>query len=396
MRGGTDAVSDIQTGKFRTKLRGWFVVLFLAAITASTVAPAVALETSARQALLLDFDTGAELFAKNADEPMEPASMTKMMTIYLLFERLKNGSLSLDDTLPVSEKAWRKGGSKMFVEVGKRVRVEDLIRGIIVQSGNDASIVVAEGLAGSEEAFAAEMNRKARELGMTRTNFRNASGWPDPEHLTTARDLAILIQATIRNFPDFYHYYSEKSFTYNGIKQHNRNPLLYLDVGADGLKTGHTVSAGYGLAASAIRNGRRLVLVINGLPSERARRTESERLLDWGFREFNNYTLFKRGETVTEADVWLGDKTTVPLVIENGLTITLKRSARRGLRVKALFDEPIPAPISAGTRLGRVVITAPDHPSVEAPLLAGTDVGRLGFAGRLSAALQYLIWGPDK
>jgi D-alanyl-D-alanine carboxypeptidase (penicillin-binding protein 5/6) len=373
----------------------------LAALTAYVAlaigeAPAAAFESAGKQVVLIDFQTGTEMYAKNADEPMAPASMTKMMTIYLLFERLKDGRLSLDDTMFVSKKAWRKGGSKMFVEVGKRVRVEDLIRGIIVQSGNDASIVVAEGLAGSEEAFASEMNRKAQELGMSRTNFRNASGWPDPEHTTTARDLAILVQATIRNFPDFYHYYAEKKFEYNGIKQFNRNPLLYREIGADGLKTGHTVEAGFGLAASAKRNGRRLVLVINGLPSEKARRIESERLFDWGFREFNNYQLFEPGDRVTEAEVWLGDKKKVALVASRGVLLTMKRQARRSLVVKAVYDEPLPAPLAKGSKFGRVIISAADNSPIELDLLVGEDVGRLGVAGRLSAALRYLLLGPSQ
>ena len=207
-----------------------------------------AFETSARQTVVIDLQTGATLFDKDANTAMYPASMTKMMTAYLLFERLKNGGLTLEDTFPVSEKAWRKGGSKMFVKVGDRVQIEDLIRGIVVQSGNDATIVVAEGVAGSESAFAELMTRKASELGMTDTTFRNASGWPDPNHVTTARDLAILAISTIRNFPVFYKYYSEKSFSYAGIKQGNRNSLLYKGVGADGLKTGYTEASGYGLA----------------------------------------------------------------------------------------------------------------------------------------------------
>ena len=217
---------------------------------------AEAIEISAAQAILVDFETGEVLFEKNADAPMTPSSMSKIITVYKVFEHLKDGRLELSDSFPVSEKAWRKKGSKMFVAVNSRVKVEDLIRGIVVQSGNDASIVVAEGLAGSEDAFAAELNKKAQELGMTNSHFVNASGWPNPEHQTTARDLAKLAAATIRDFPGYYHYYSEKTFTYNGIKQGNRNPLIYRNVGADGLKTGHTEAGGYGLTASALRNGR--------------------------------------------------------------------------------------------------------------------------------------------
>ncbi len=238
-----------------TNIRPWSkphilrVVVLLGAIFVPVASSA--LETSAKQAILLDFDSRAVLYSKNADNLMPPASMTKMMTIYLLFERLKEGRLALDDELLVSRKAWRKGGSKMFVEAGKRVRVEDLIRGIVIQSGNDATIVAAEGLEGSEQAFAREMTMKARDLGMSNTTFRNASGWPDPEHRTSARDLAILAEATIRNFPEMYRYYAEREFTYSRILQRNRNPLLGRFQGADGLKTGHTEAAGYGLTASA-------------------------------------------------------------------------------------------------------------------------------------------------
>lgn len=353
-------------------------------------------ETAAEQVIIVDYTTGAELYGKNADEIMDPASMTKMMTIYMLFERLKNGSLSLEDTFLVSEKAWRKKGSKMFVPVGGRVSVEDLIRGIIVQSGNDASIVVAEGLAGSEAAFAEQMTAKARELGMTNTNFRNASGWPEPGHTTTARDLAVLAAATIRNFPELYKYYAEIEFTFNKIKQGNRNPLLYRNTGADGLKTGHTEAAGYGLTASATRGDQRLIVVAHGMKSMRERSAETTRLLDWAFREFNAYPLFKGGETVSDATVWLGDSATVPLVIEEDLTAVLKRSSRKQLKVAVNLEEPIAAPIAKGTQIGTLVVSAPDMQSIERPLIAGEDVAPLGAMGRLKAAIGHLIWGAGQ
>jgi D-alanyl-D-alanine carboxypeptidase (penicillin-binding protein 5/6) len=329
---------------------------------------------------------------------MHPASLTKMMTVHMLFKRLKEGSLSLDDTFTVSEHAWRVGGAKsggstMFLEPGQRVRVEDLIRGIVIQSGNDASIVVAEGLASSEAAFAEEMTAEAHRLGMTHTTFRNASGLPAPDHLTTAHDLAILAMETIRDFPEYYHYYSEKEFTYNGIRQGNRNPLLYLDMGVDGLKTGHTEQSGYGLAASAKRGDRRLVLVINGLPSIKMRSREGERLMEWGFREFNNYKLYAAGDTVTKADVWLGQEKSVPLVINKDLVITMPRKARNDMKVAAQYEGPIAAPIAKGDKLAKLVVTAPDVAPVEIPLEAGADVDRLGIFGRLGAALKYLIWG---
>ena len=370
---------------------------FFLAVSTIGAAPADAqlFESSASHVYLVDFQTGAVLINKNGEATMAPASMTKMMTVYLLFERLKDGSLSLEDTFRVSEKAWRKGGSKMYVDVGSRVKVEDLLRGIVVQSGNDASIVVAEGLAGSEDAFATEMNRAAHELGMTNTTFLNASGWPHPEHLTTAHDLAVLTAATIRNFLEFYHYYSEKLFKYNGLEKYNRNSLLRKEMGDDGLKTGHTESSGYGIVASAMRNDRRLILILNGLPSESARSSEAERILDLGFREWDNYTLFKAGDVVASASVWLGRVETVPLIIEQEVTLTLRRRARREMVVKVLHEDPIPAPIAKSTRIANLFVTMPQTKPLELPLVAGTNIGRLGMIGRFGAAVNYILWDDE-
>ena len=356
---------------------------------------ALAAETTAREALIIDFDTGAVLFEKNADAPMPPASMSKIMTAYMAFERLKEGTLALDDEIPISEKAWRKGGSKMFVEVNSRVKIQDILRGIIVQSGNDAAIAIAEALGGTEEAFADEMTQKAIALGMHDSRFRNATGWPDPEHRMTARDLATLAIATIRNFPEYYRIYSEKTFKFNNIKQGNRNPLLYKNVGADGLKTGHTNAAGYGLTASAKRGGRRLILVMNGLKSVRARTQESEALIEWGFREFSNYRLLKATAPVEHAAVWLGEKPRVPISLEKDLLLTLKRVDRKKMEVMVIFQEPIAAPIKKGQRLATLRITAPSMKPLELPLFANIEVARLGVFGRIFAAVSYLLWGPD-
>ena len=369
-----------------------FCVLF-AFLTVFAVSPALALETAAKQAILIDNVTGKVLFEKAADELMEPSSMSKIMTIYMVFERLADGSLKLEDTLPVSEKAWRKGGSKMFVKVGDRVSVEDLLRGIIIQSGNDATIVVAEGLAGDEAAFAADMTEQAHEMGMVSSTFTNASGWPEEGHRVTARDLALLAKLTIEKFPQYYGYYSELEFTYNDIRQGNRNPLLYKKMGADGLKTGHTQEAGYGLTASAIRDGRRLILVLNGLGSAGVRSREAERLIEYGFREFANYALFEAGETVGAADVWLGDAATVPLVIEQPLVTTLTRKARRRMLVKLVYDGPIAAPIEKGARIATLTVSTPDAETLEVPLVAGADVGKLGPLSRIGAAISYMVWG---
>ncbi len=366
----------------------------LFAITLVAGRPSHAIETAAREAIMVDYDTGQVLMEKNADVRMPPASMSKIMTVFLAFERLKDGQLRMDDEIPISEKAWRKGGSKMFVEVGKRVRVEDILRGIIIQSGNDAAIALAEAIGGTEEAFAEMMTEKAAELGMEQATFRNATGWPDPEHRLTARGLAILAREMISRFPEYYPLYSETTFTYNDIKQGNRNPLLYKAMGADGLKTGHTENAGYGLTASAKRGDRRLILVVNGLQSVRQRSSESERLLEWGFREFDNYTLFKAGETVESAAVWLGASPTVPLVTSEDVVLTMPRNARKSMRVTVEYEGPIPAPVPAGQELARLRISAPGLEDHVVPLKSGEEVAVLGPIGRLTAAVSYLVWGP--
>ncbi|MDF1792985.1 MAG: D-alanyl-D-alanine carboxypeptidase [Thalassobaculaceae bacterium] len=370
------------------------LVMFLA-IAVPSAASAAKIETNAREAILLDYNTGQVLFEKDADALMPPASMTKIMTVFLAFERLLDGRLHMDDEIPISEKAWRKGGSKMFVEVGSRVTVHDILRGIIVQSGNDASIALAEAIAGTEEAFAELMTEKAAEIGMKDATFRNATGWPDPDHRITARGLAILARETIRRFPEFYEIFSEETFTYNEIKQGNRNPLLYKAMGADGLKTGHTENAGYGLTASAKRGDRRLILVVNGLSSVRERSSEGERLLDWGFREFDNYKLLEPGEVIDQATVWLGDRPSVPLVTENKLILTMPRTARKEMRVTVEYEGPIPAPIVKGQVLARLRIAAPDMEDRVVALRAGADVAKLGPFGRITAAVGHLVWGPS-
>ena len=356
-------------------------------------------ETTAKQSILVDYDTGTVLFEKNVDVAMFPASMSKIMTALLVFDRLRDGTFTLETKLPVSEKAWRMGGSKMFVRVGEDVSVEDLLRGVIVQSGNDASIVFAEAIGGSEEAFAELMTKRALEIGLEGTVFRNATGWPDPDHVTTARDLAKLAGYVIREFPDNYAYYSETEFTYGKsldgkpIKQSNRNPLLYQGVGADGLKTGHTEAAGFGLTASGIRSDRRLVMVIHGLESVRARSQESRRLFDWGFRNFANYALFKAGDTVETASVWLGDKPTVALVLKDDFIVTLPRSSRSGMKVAVKYQGPISTPIAKGQQVAILEVSGPGIEPIRRPLFADEDVGQLAFFGRIGSAISYIIFG---
>ncbi len=352
-------------------------------------------ETLAKQAYMIDAATGTVLLDKNGEQLMPPSSMAKMMTTHVVFERIKQGRLSLKDEFLVSERAWRIQGSKMFVELGKKISVENLLRGVIIQSGNDATIVLAEGIAGDEASFAELMTSEGRKLGMKNSTFLNASGWPAEGQMVTARDLAVLALATIRDFPEFYKMYAEIDFTWHGIKQGNRNPLLYMNIGADGLKTGHTEAAGYGLTASAVRNGRRLILVLNGMSSMRERAQESAKLMEWGFREFNNYTLFRKGDKIEDASVWLGTEATVPLVVDRDLTVTLPRRAQRDAKVTVSFNAPIAAPIVAGKELGKVRITVPDGSPIEIPLKAGKAVERLGFMGRLSAAINYLLWGSQ-
>jgi D-alanyl-D-alanine carboxypeptidase (penicillin-binding protein 5/6) len=358
-------------------------------------AAADAFDTPAKAAILIDLQSNQVLYAKNPDEPLPPASMSKLMTAFMIFERLKEGSLSLNDTFPVSEKAWRKGGSKMFVAVGSKVRVEDLLQGIIVQSGNDACIVVAEGLAGSEEAFAEQMTRRAHELGMTNSTFKNASGWPDPEHLMSVRDLAKLATTIINEFPEYYAIFSEREFTYGGIRQYNRDPLLGRVEGADGLKTGFTDDAGYGLTASAIRDGRRLVAVIAGLerPSQRAQ--EGARLLEYGYHQFKNYHLFASGDAVEQADVWLGNAPSVPLIVADEVVLSLTPEARREMAVKVVYDGPIPAPIANGAKVADLEISAPGIEPRRLPLMAGAEVGAANLLARVTSAIGYLIWGPS-
>jgi len=380
-----------------TAVRIRFAAMLAAALVAAGLvlpARAASLETIGKQAILVDLSTNTILFEKNADQRMAPSSMSKLMTLYMVFEALKEGRLSFDHTLPVSERAWRMQGSKMFVELNNTIKVLDLIKGVIIQSGNDACIVLAEGLAGSEQAFAEKMNKRLKEIGLKDSNLINATGWPDPNHYMTARDLSVLAERLIRDFPEYYYLFSEKEFTYHGIKQGNRNPLLYRNTaGVDGLKTGHTEVAGYGLTASGEREGRRLVLVINGLPSMQARADETTRLLEWGFREFNAYALFRAGDTIEEVPVWLGAQDKVAVTVPKDLKVTMARVDRPNMKVTLVANQPVAAPIKKGDTVGKLVISAPGAPSKEVPVVAATDVEKLGFVGRAFAAAKYLVFG---
>lgn len=355
----------------------------------------------AREAYLLDLSTGSVLFEKNADVPMPPASMSKLMTVYMVFEALANGEIALDTRFTVSEKAWRMQGSKMFVGLGDDITVEDLLRGVIVQSGNDACIVIAEGLAGSEEFFAEMMTDRAQAIGLTGSTFSNATGWPDEGQMMTAADLGRLSALLISEFPEYYHMFAEESFTYGvsldgkPITQPNRNPVLGRIDGADGLKTGHTEAAGYGLTASAEREGRRLVLVVNGLDSKKQRGLSAERFLQWGFRNFTTVDVVKAGQVVDEAAVWLGEDATVPLVATEDLSLTLTRRDNRKIKAEVKYNSPIPAEIIKGTPLARLVLTGPDMGEKSITLVAGTDVEKVGPLGKIGSALEFLLLGQS-
>ena len=354
---------------------------------------AIAYDTSAKHAFLIDFDTNHVLFEKNSDVLMPPASMSKIMTAYLAFEEIKSGRLKLEDKILISENAWRKRGSKMFVEINDEVAVSDILRGIIVQSGNDAAIALAEHLQGSEAAFADKMTKKARDLGLKKAKFKNATGWPDEEHKITARELGLLAKLTIMNFPDLYSIYAEKSYTFNNIKQGNRNPLLYDGSGSDGLKTGHTKAAGYGLTASVSKAGRRLVMVLNGMKSSRERKREAKKLIEWGFREYENYKIFEKEDTVTDIDVWLGKDNRVSAFIKDEIKLTVRRTDSEKVKTTLHYEEPIAAPIKQGQIVGILKIKVPNQTLREYPLFAKQSIEKLGVWGRIMAAVNYLVWG---
>lgn len=355
------------------------------------VQPATALETTARSALVVDYNTGTVLLAKNADVPLPPASMSKLMTLNLVFEALEDGRLTLEDTFRVSTKASQKGGSKMFVREGARVRIEDLIRGVIVQSGNDACIVLAEGLSGTEAEFAKRMTQRARELGMENSNFVNSTGWPDPGQEMSAKDLVFLATRIIEKFPQYYTFFSEESFTWENITQNNRNPLLGLGIGADGLKTGHTEEAGYGLVGSAVNDGRRIIFMIGGLDSTLARSTEAERIARWAFREFDMKTLFKAGETIDRANVWMGEVDQVEMALSDDIELLLPLDSLDKIETHYSFVDPIEAPVHAGQQLGELIVEIPEREALHFPLVAVTSVEAGGFMERIKAASDILL-----
>ena len=353
-----------------------------------------AIESVAKTALLIDLSTGETFLEKNSQLRTYPSSMTKIMTALMAFEKIKEGTLSLDQEFLISKKAWKMGGSKMFIEVDKKVTVSDLLLGVVVQSGNDASIAIAEGISGSEEIFAIEMNNLAKKIGLSDTNFINSSGWPNDNHYTTAQDLAKIAIYTLNEHPEFYKMYGVTEFTYNGIKQDNRNPLLYSFDGADGFKTGHTQAAGYGLVGSAERGGRRLLLVLNGLETSRSRAQEALRLMDWGFNNFQLVEFYKKNEVVIEADTWLGKKEKVKLSSIKDISVSIPKSHLSDMKVEVLVEEPIQTPISQGDKIGTLQISYQDN-QLQFPLISSEDIEQKGFFSRITSALKYLVLGSN-
>ena len=370
-----------------------FAVGFPCALSASSVA------TKAPYAFMIDFDTGEELLNKNADKPMAPASMSKLMTVYILLEKLKSGVFTLDDEFLVSQNAWQKGGahtggSTMFLTPNSKVKIGDLLKGIIVQSGNDACIVVAENLAGSEDQFVAEMNSKAVDLGLTNSHFENATGWPNKKHKMSVRDIATLSRLIISNFPEYYDIFSQRYFTYNKIKQENRNPLLFMDkIKADGLKTGHTEASGYGLAASAIEDetNRRIILVVNGLKTMKERGDETKRLIEWGMREFTNSKIITKGKEVGVVPVFMGQKDEVKVVAFDDLLLTHPKTEKNKIKVVFNYEQPVKAPVNKGDVLGKIVVSAPGVTAKEVKVVAAEDVHEMGFFGKLFYRIKHIF-----
>lgn len=375
------------------------LVAFVCGIAAamSAALSAAAFQTIARTAIVIDHGTGIDLMEKNADERIQPASMSKLMTLYMLFEALDEGRLTLDDRLPVSNYAMSFKGSSMFLNRNDRVRVEDLIRGIVVLSGNDACAVVAEALSpdGSADGFAQLMTQRGREIGLTDSNFKNSNGWPDPDHYMTARDLGVLSRSLLLKFPHYYHYFSEQEFGFDErvpANRHNRNPLLKLGIGADGLKTGYTNDAGYGLVGSAMRGKRRVVFVLSGMSSAQERSEEAERLVTWYSFQFEELTAFKEGEAVIESPVAGGKTLTIPLTVRNDITLPIPTAAGAAPAAVAELDNVPHAPIQTGDVLGTLVVHIPGLPQpARIDLVAKEDVPEATFIDTLLNAARVLL-----
>ncbi|SEN35306.1 D-alanyl-D-alanine carboxypeptidase (penicillin-binding protein 5/6) [Pseudorhodobacter antarcticus] len=356
-------------------------------------APAAAFETRATAAWVYDMATQTVLMDKNADQALPPASMSKLMTLNMLFEALRDGRVTMDTEFTVSARAKAMGGSTMFLNERDRPTARDLIHGIIINSGNDACVVVAEGLSGTEEAFSKQMTARGQALGMTNSNFANSSGWPDPNHRMSMRDLGILAKRLIEEFPEYYPIFAETEFNFGdraASNRHNRNPLLKLGGGADGLKTGHTAEAGYGLVGSAKQGDRRVIFVITGLDTDAARAEESDRMMNWAFRQFVLKTVIKSGQRVADADVWLGNTASVGLVAAQDVTMLVPASVQDGVKAQVNYTGPLRAPFAPGTPVGTLTISVPDLPDRQIPLITETGADAAGFMQRIQKAASIL------
>ena len=354
-----------------------------------------AIDTKAEQAIVMDFDTNEILFEKNSNLKTPPASMTKIMTVYAAFDRLKNTDLSIENECVVSAKAYKMGGSRTFLEIDDKVSIDELLKGIIIQSGNDASVALAECLAGTEDDFAKLMNVYAKRLGMISTNFLNSSGWPEDDHYSTVYDLALLSNALIREFPDLYLYFSDKEFTYNDIKQPNRNKLLSSVQGADGLKTGFTKASGWGIAATAKRDNRRITTVINGTNSSRSRLNEASNLINWAFSQTSQKLLVDENQVIVEVDVWLGNKPRVNLVSSKKVVSTLSFDQIQLIKSSLQYKRPIEAPIKKGEVYGKLIIDIDGKPNIEVELISQESIGSVNPISKVFAAMKYLIFGTS-
>ena len=371
------------------------LVLAIVAIAVSPAAASAAFETRAGAAYVLDVTTNTVLLEKQADVPLPPASMSKLMTLYMLFEALRdNENITLETRFPVSSRAKAMQGSTMYLDERDRPTVRDLIQGIIVQSGNDATVVVAEGLAGTEDAFARAMNERAAALGLTNTTLTNASGWPSANHRMSVRDLGNLSAHIITDFPEYYGYFAQTEFDYDGRapqNRFNRNPLLNLGIGADGLKTGHTSEAGYGIVGSAVQGTRRIVFVLTGIDTQQARAEEAERVVNWAFRQFVERKVAEKGERVTDAPVWLGDRDRVALVAAETVTLLIPATQRDAVEARVVYSAPIEAPIAAGQPIAELVVSLEGLPDRRIPLVADRPVARGGFLPQIRTAAGVLL-----
>jgi len=371
--------------------------LFLAFLFSSILftSKLYAIDTKAEQAIVMDFDTNEILFEKNSNIKTPPASMTKIMTVYAAFDRLKNTDLSIENECVVSAKAYKMGGSRTFLEIDDKVSIDELLKGIIIQSGNDASVALAECLAGTEDDFAKLMNVYAKRIGMRNTNFLNSSGWPEDNHYSTVYDLALLSNSLIKEFPDLYLYFSDKEFTYNDIKQPNRNKLLSSVQGADGLKTGFTRASGWGIAATAKRDDRRITAVINGTNSSRSRLNEASNLINWAFSQTSQKLLVDENQVIVEVDVWLGNKPRVNLVSAKKIVSTLSFDQIQLIKSSLEYKRPIEAPIKKGEVYGKLLIDIEGKPNIEVELIAQENVGTVNPISKVFAAMKYLIFGTS-